>query len=304
MKNLIRGTLSIAVATSFVACGGGGGGSVAVSGGSSQTIYYPYQTVYGDACKTQEATPGCTFLKSNGQRIKVTADPNYNKYGQGSDNLWYVKFDSSGHASVYNDLAQFQYTAKASDFAGYIGGNTIGVGTTGFYWENISNGTYWLGKNGVLYSANTGDSNYGQAINDKTSSKASDTNFAALNSDTNKKLVKTASEKLMKDYGFKQDKAVAVASALNSWAVAAAERGTTSEKDMDKTFKAVFGVQFSDALAAAKDLAMGDNTAMQDLTNRSASELGLKPHQAQKFMKGMYKKALADWGYDETSINW
>ncbi|MNT68800.1 hypothetical protein D3C72_2070600 [compost metagenome] len=125
-----------------------------------------------------------------------------------------------------------------------------------------------------------------------------------MNSDSNKKLVARASEKLMKEYGFQKDKAVAVASALNSWAVAAAERGKTTEKDMDKTFKAVFGVQFGDALAAVKDLQMGDNGSMRDLTNRSASALGLKPNQAQKFMKGMYKKALANWGYDESSFNW
>ncbi|MGZ3768952.1 MAG: hypothetical protein ACXVCP_05630 [Bdellovibrio sp.] len=303
MKKVMRLVLSAAVATSFVACGGGGG-SAPVAGSSSQTIYYPYQTVYGDICQTQKATPGCTFLRTNGQRITVTRDDNYNKYGHGSNDLWYVKFDSSGKGAVYNDLAQFQYYANASSFAGYLGGTTIGVGTTGLYWENISNGTYWLGANGVLYNANSGETNYGKAINDKTSSSASDTNFAALNSDANKKLVKMASEKLMKEYGFKQEKAVAVASALNSWAVAAADRGTTSAKDMDKTFKAVFGVQFSDALAAAKQLAYGDSSAMQDITNRSASELGLKPHQAQQFMKGMYKKALASWGYDESSFNW
>ncbi|MEK2645914.1 hypothetical protein [Bdellovibrio sp. BCCA] len=304
MKNVLRTMVAAVVATSFAACGGGGGGGGGTPGGGGTTLYYPYETVYGDACKTQEATPGCTFFASNGKRITVTEDPHYNDYGHGSDDLWYVKFDASGKAAVYDDLGRFQYYANVSEFAGYVGGTTIGVGTTGFYWEDISNGTYWLGKNGVLYNANTGESNYGQAINEKNASSASDTNFAALNSDTNKKLVKMASEKLMKEYGFKQDKAVAVASALNSWAVAAAERGTTSEKDMDKTFKAVFGVQFSDALAAAKDLAMGDSSSMQDLTNRSASELGLKPHQAQKFMKGMYKKALANWGYDENSFNW
>ena len=299
MKNMMRGLFATVVVTGFAACGGGGGG-----GGGGSTLYYPYETVYGDICTTRQATPGCTFFSSNGNRITVTEDPDYSRYGRGSDDMWYVEFDSYGTASVYNSYGQFQYTAGASEFAGFIGGRTIGVGTTGFYWEDVTNGTYWLGKNGVLYSANSGESNYGQAINDKTSSSASDTNFAALNSDANKELVKLASEKLMKEYGFKQDKAVAVASALNSWAVAAAERGTTSEKDMDKTFKSVFGVQFSDALAAAKDLAQGDSVAMQDLTNRSASELGLKPHQAQKFMKGMYKKALANWGYDDTSFNW
>ncbi len=302
MKNVLRIVLGAVVVTGFVACGGGGSGLSGGTGGG--VLYYPYETVYGDVCTTREATPGCTFLRADGTRITVSEDPHYNDYGYGSDDLWYVKFDYSGRGAVYDDLGRFKYYADVSEFAGYVGGTSIGVGTTGFFWENVSGGTYWLGKNGVLYSANRGNSNYGQAVNDKTSSEASDTNFAALNSDSNKELVKLASEKLMKEYGFQQDKAVAVASALNSWAVAAAERGTTSEKDMDKRFKAVFGVQFSDALAAVKDMALGDKAAMQDLTNRSASELGLKPHQAQKFMKGMYKKALASWGYDESNFNW
>lgn len=299
MKNLVRGLLATLVLMGFAACGGGGSLS---SGGD--VLYYPYQTVYGDVCHTQEATPGCTFSASTGRRITVTADPDYSKYGYGSDDLWYVKFNGSGLAAVYDDLGHFQYYADVSKFAGYIGGTTIGVGTTGLYWENVANGTYWLGKNGVLYSANNRSGNYGQAINEQGSDSASDANFAALNSESNKKLVKMAADRLVKDYGFQQEKATAVASALNSWAVAAAERGTTSEKDMDKTFKAVFGVQFSDALSAVKDLSAGDSSGMQDMTSRSAAALGLKPYQAQKFMKGMYKKALANWGYDDSSFNW
>lgn len=299
MKNVLR-TVALAVVTStFAACGGGGGG-----GGSTNTIYYPYETVYGDICQSTQPTPGCTFSRQTGQRITVSSDPDYNRDGYGSDDLWFVKFDSSGQAAVYDDLGHFQYYADAHEFAGYIGGTTIGVGTTGLYWENIANGTYWLGKNGVLYSANSGESKYGQAINDKTASAASDSNFAALKSDTNKQLVKMATQKLVKEYGFAQDKATAVASALNSWAVASAERGFTTPKDMDKTFKSVFGVQFSETLAAVKDLQLGDKSGMQDLTNRSAAALGLKPHQAQKFMKGMYKQALAEWGYDAESFNW
>lgn len=302
MKAVLRSIALAAVATTFAACGGGGGGGG--GGGSSNTIYYPYETVYGDICKNTQPTPGCTFSRQTGQRITVSADPDYNKGGYGSDDMWFVKFDSSGQAAVYDDLGHFQYYANTSEFAGFIGGTTIGVGTTGLYWENVANGTYWLGKNGVLYSANVGESKYGQAINDKTASAASDSNFAALKSDTNKQLVKLATQKLVKDYGFAQDKATAVASALNSWAVASAERGFTTPKDMDKTFKSVFGVQFSETLAAVKDLQLGDSAGMQELTNRSAAALGLKPHQAQKFMKGMYKQALAEWGYDADSFNW
>jgi hypothetical protein len=32
--------------------------------------------------------------------------------------------------------------------------------------------------------------------------------------------------------------------------------------------------------------------------------LGLKPEQAQDFIKGMYKNALAKWGYDVNEIKW
>ena len=298
MKKNLMVAGAIAVSMGLMACGGGGGGS------SSSVLYYPYETVYGDICTTNQATPGCTFDSKTGLRIKVNSDPNYDKYNHGSNDLWYVQFDSSGRAQVFDRLGIFQYTANVSSFAGYIGGTTIGVGTTGLFWEDIRSGTYWLGKNGVLYSANQLENNYGKAINDKDSGNATDTNFSAINSDGNKKLVKKASEKLMKDYGFKQEKAVAVASALNAWAVAGVERGMTTTRDIDKTFKTVFGVQYGDALTAVKSLTLGDKSGMQDLTNRSASALGLKPNQAQKFMKGMYKKALAQWGYDTDSINW
>lgn len=305
MKNRITTILRATVIMTLAACGGGGGGGSVGGGGSSTILYYPYETVYGDVCKTYEATPGCTFSTDTGLRIKVTEDPDYNSKNKGSDDLWYVKFNASGtEAAVYDEYGHFQYYARASEFAGYIGGNTIGVGTSGLYWENITAGTYWLGKNGVLYSANKNEGNYGQAINDKTSSSASDTNFAALKSEANKKIVEIAANKLMNDYGFQKDKATAVASALNSWAVAGAERGQTSAADMDKTFKSVFGVQFSDALAAVKELQSGSTSGMTDLTNRSASALGLKPAQAQKFIKGMYKKALANWGYDVNSVQW
>ncbi|MCX7979268.1 MAG: hypothetical protein N2578_09720, partial [Bdellovibrionaceae bacterium] len=220
------------------------------------------------------------------------------------DDMWYVHFDSRGVGAVYDDLGRFRYYANVSEFAGWVGGTMIGVGTTGLFWENVAGGTYWLGKNGVLYSANSWRGNYGQAINEQDAASATDTNLAALASESNKKLVELASQKLMREYGFEKSKATAVASALNSWAVAAAERGYTTTRDMDRTFKAVFGASFSEALAAVKDLQNGDLEGMRELTNRSAAALGLKPHQAQKFMKGMYKKALAQWGYDIDSISW
>lgn len=298
----------IAIPALLAACGGGGGGGSTYNPGPGPgpgtPVYGPYETVFGAACSATEPTPGCTFNRSNGTRVNVTQDPHYDRYGYDADDLWFVTFDSNGNARVYNDLGVFQYSASISSFAGWVGGTQIGVGTTGLFWENVAGGTYWLGRNGVLYSANTGRGNFGEAINNKDADSASDSSFAALNSDANKALVKAGAAKLVKEYGLSQEKATAVASALNSWAVAGAERGFTTSKDMDKTFRAVFGVDFNSALAAVKDLAIGDAASMRDLTDRSAAALGLKPAQAQKFMKGMYKKSLAQWGFDVDSLNW
>ncbi len=304
------------------ACGGGGGGSSGGGGSpggggvvnpppppvdSSDLVRYPYETVFGAACRSSsEPTPGCTFVRSTGLRVTVSKDPNYDKFGYGSDDLWYVKFNSSGVASIYNDLGVFQRTANISEFAGYIPGqvNTIGVGTSGAYWENVSNKTYWFGKNGVLFSAQQGASNFGQAINNKGAGQATNNNSFALKSQANVSLIKAGAQNLISKYGFAPSKAVAVASALNSWAVMGAERGKISETDMDKTFKTVFGVQFNEALAAFKALQSGDTAAARDLNQRSAAALGLKPDQSEAFIKGMYKSALAKWGYDVDQIKW
>jgi hypothetical protein len=125
----------------------------------------PFMTVYGVLCASPTPTPGCTFNVGSGTRASVSQDPAYNSSGNGSDDMWYVQFDSSGRASVYNDLNVFQYFANPSEFAGYISGTTIGVGANVADWENIASRQYWFGSNGVLYSANTGSSNYGRAIN-------------------------------------------------------------------------------------------------------------------------------------------
>lgn len=297
-KFWIKSMLAVSATALLSACGGGGGG------GSPQIISYPYETVYGDVCATFQPTPGCTFSSITGGRIDLSHDPDYNQTGWGSDDMWWVYFDSTGVAAVYDQFSNFQYYADVSEFAGWVAGTTIGVGTTGLFWENIAGGTYWLGRNGVLYSANLFNSNYGQAVNEQGAGSASQTSFAALNSEANKKLIQRGAEGLVKNYGFSKDKASAVASALNSWALAAVERGSTTPKDIDRTFKSVFGVNYQDALAAVKDLKAGNTEGMAELTNRSAAALGLKPEQAQKFIKGMYKKALANWGYDSNSIKW
>ena len=117
--------------TLLSACGGGGGGGTTTAPSAADIVKYPYETVYGDVCSTSQPTPGCTFSRQTGQRITVSADPDYNSQRFGTDDLYYVKFNGSGGAAVYNDLGQFQYNASVNQFAGYISGRTIGVGTTG-----------------------------------------------------------------------------------------------------------------------------------------------------------------------------
>lgn len=288
-------------------CGGGGGGPSNYNGDPTDILKYPYETVYGDVCKVTQPTPGCTFSRATGQRVTVSADTSYDSQGNGSNDMWYVKFDSSGNANVYDDLGNFQYTTTASQFAGYIGGTTIGVGTSGTYWENVANGTYWFGNAGVLYSANTGSYNYGQAINTKDAQNATDTNSKALVSEVNQQLIKAGADKLVKQYNLTSDKAIAVASALNSWAVMGAERGKVTSQDMDQTFQTVFGVKFNEALTAVNAYRTGSADAAnqaRDLTNRSAAQLGLKPDEAKAFIKSMYQGAMDENGVNSSDINW
>jgi hypothetical protein len=166
---------------------------------------------------------------------------------------------------------------------------------------------YWRGRNDGYNSGY--DDGYDDGYSDgyyssSDADDATDTNFSAMTSDANKKIVKNAADRLTKEYGLASDKAVAVASALRVWAVAGVERGYTTPQDVSQTFQKVFGVDLKDAMAAVKSFSVGDTGGMKDITNRSASALGLKPHQAKKFIKGMYSKALTDIGYDAESIDW
>lgn len=132
---------------------------------TSMKVNFPFVTVDGTVCQNTQPTPGCTFVGATNLRVVVADDPDYNSNGSGTDDMWLVRFNLFGKAAVYDASGQFQYFQEATDFAGYISGTTLGVGTNGIYWENIANGTYWLGRNGVLYSARPGSINFGQAIN-------------------------------------------------------------------------------------------------------------------------------------------
>ncbi len=306
---IFKGAVLTLGSSLLVACGGGGGGGggggVVVTPDPIVIVNGPYETVYGAACAGQELKPGCTFVRATGNRATVSLDPNYDRYGYGSDDLWFVKFDSAGNAQVFDDLGNYQYNARISEFAGYIGGTTIGVGTTGLFWENVSGKTYWFGKNGVLFNANPSSPNFGEAINNKDAKNASDVNSLAIKSESNQALIRAGAAKLQKEYGLSPAKALGVASALNAWAVHGAERGKITTRDMDVTIKAVFGVKFNEALAAFQLFQQeGDATLARELTNRSANALGLKPDQAKEFIKGMYKGTLSQMGIDAADLNW
>jgi hypothetical protein len=319
LKKLALGaglTLALSILS---ACGGGGGGGTSGGGGggngggdSGDVLRYPYETVFGDACRSSsEPTPGCTFVRSTGLRVTVSADPMYNSQGYGSDDMWYVKFDVYGNAKVYDDLGNVQKDAygndkvyHASDFAGYQGGNTIGVGQTGAFWENVTGKDYWFGKNGVLYSANTNASNYGQAINNKGAGSANNTNSKSMKSSTNVALIKAGAVKLqslgIKDAG----KATAIASALNSMAVMSVERGAITQADYNRAFSTAFGgVKYEEAIAAYKDFAVGNKATARSLATRSANNLGLSPQDGEKYMKALYRSQLSKFGYNVDDIS-
>ncbi len=295
-KSFLQLALSAAAITTVVACGGGGGSS-------SPALYYPYETVYGRSCSTQTPRPGCTFNK-DGTRVGVTQDLSYNRYGGGSNDMFYVIFDRNGNGEVYDYNDHFVGFKSASSFPGSINGTTVGVGITGLFWENVSNRTYWIGRDNVLYNANQWDANYGKAINNDSEEAVVGNNMAFLATDTNRKLVAEGAQRLTADYSIQREKALAIASSLQSWNYSAMNRGFTTESEMDETFRNVFGVEFNSALSAVKNLQIGQKGEIQQVTNRSASYLGLNPSQAQEFMKGMYKEALASNGYDVSQITW
>lgn len=313
LKKLALGAGLTMALSILSACGGGGGGQpdsynppVVDSG---DILRFPYETVYGDACRsTSEVTPGCTFSRATGLRVTVSADPTYNSQGYGSDDLWYVTFDSSGRGVVKDDLGNFKKYADASEFAGYIAGTygsgtKIGVGVTGAFWENVSGNTYWFGKNGVLYSANTGASNYGQAINNKKAKQVSDANAKKIKSASNQALIKMGALKLQ-ELGLSPSKATAVASAMNSQAVMSSQRGTITEADFNRTFKTLSGgVEYSSAVAAVNSFVQGNKAPAREMVARSAAGLDLTAEEGEVYMKGLIGTQMKKVGIDVESIN-
>ncbi|MCB0309279.1 MAG: hypothetical protein KDD48_07890 [Bdellovibrionales bacterium] len=284
----------MSVATIFNACGGGGGGSH----GGGTVLYYPYENVYGDVCSTYSPTPGCTFDRSTGLRV-ITTD----SIDGSLVNMWTVKFDLYGTATVKDQYGNFIGYYDVSDFDGYQGGTVIGVGTTGVFWEDVAGGSYYWDSNGVLFSDNYYESNYLEAINNVNAGDAVDVDYVAMNDEANQGLVAKAAQKLQAKYGFQKEKANAVAAQLNRWGLGAVERGYSTAADIKATFQSTFGVDLDSAVAAAVALKAGDKSKMIALTNRSANALGISPRDAEAFLKDSYSDGLASFGYSQEEIS-
>lgn len=295
-RSIKRLLLASAAALTVASCGGGGGGG----GGGSSILYYPYENVYGDVCATWTPTPGCTFDAVTGLRIDV------NESVDSVSNMWTVRFDSTGtFADVWDEWGIYQGVYLTSEFAGWQGGNKIGVGTTGLFWENVSGGRYLWDSNGVLYNDNLFESNYLKAINNKSAGEAVDTDIVAMANESEARLVEAAANNLVKKYSFTKEKAHAVASGLHRWGSDVIKnRGWSTAEDLKSGLEATFGVDYGQAVAAVKDLMEGKPEGMQILTERSAAALGLKPSDAKQFIIDSYEGALADFGYSAADLNW
>jgi Ca2+-binding RTX toxin-like protein len=111
--------------------------------------------------------PGFTFLFPGGERADVTYDPHYGRFGGGTDDMQVVEFDSNGVAVVYRLDGGIDRIQDMTEFAGYVSDYYIGFGpgTPSEYLEDIRNGKYWLGEEGVLYEAWSFQPDYLFAIN-------------------------------------------------------------------------------------------------------------------------------------------
>lgn len=187
-------------------------------------------------------------------------------------------------------------TINAADMRGYDGYSSV-------------NGTYLSGYMYYNYGANRlfledSGGGVGRALNSVSANKGSDSNWAASASDTRKEKIDMFAEGLQKKYSLPKDKATVVASALESYHETQVERGFSTAQDVEISFKKVFGVDYNSALAAAQAFQNGQPAQIRDLTNRSAAYLGIKPDQAQKFIKEMYRGTMKENGYDPDTVSW
>lgn len=186
-------------------------------------------------------------------------------------------------------------TINAEDMRGYSNGYVYGNRLSGFMYYNYSGNRLYLEDSG---------GGVGRSINSAAARSGSDSNWSARASELRKEKIEMFADGITRKYAIPKDKAVVVASALQAYHETQVERGFSTAQDVEVSFKKVFGVEYGSALAAAKSFQGGQPQQIRDLTNRSAAYLGIKPDQAQKFIKDMYRGTLKQNGYDPDTLNW
>jgi len=183
----------------------------------------------------------------------------------------------------------------AEDMRGWNGYSVYGTPLRGFMYYNYSGNR--------LYEEDSGGG-VGRAINNAAAARGSDSNWAAQAAESRKEKIAMFAEGLQHKYALPKEKAGVVASALQAYHETQVERGFSTAKDVEDSFQKVFGVEYNTALTAAKAFQDGKPQQIRDLTNRSAAYLGIKPDQAQKFIKSMYRETLKQNGYDPDTLSW
>jgi hypothetical protein len=203
---------------------------------------------------------------------------------------------SGGRGKLYDMDGNYKGTIDEQDMRdvdswGYVNGHSL---TGWMYYDKIGNHLYMEDSNGGV----------GRAINSKTAGRASDSNWAAQASEARQEKIDMVARGLNNTYAMPMAKAQVVASALQLYHETNVERGVSTAKDVESTFKTVFGVEYNSAVAAAKSYQNGNSEQIQALTNRSADYLGIKPAQAERFVKDMYRNTMKQNGYDVDQMSW
>ena len=285
-RNLILGVVSFIVLLQLTACGGGGSRQKPV-------LFYPYETVFGEVCNETTPVPGCTFRTLDGRRVTVSEDRDFNRSGNGSNDLQFVIFreawngrtfetvgdvftlDSRGRTSR-NPIA----TLPAASFQGHQFSSTIGVGVTGLFWRDVLNGNqFWFGpSSGVLYDANDFSSTFGQAINNSGSERTNN-RWANLEYKAEQSFLQKAAYKLQQKLPFMSERqALNMATQLDQIAVAhVSPARVLTLSEQDNLLKDFVGVDARTATRVALDVATtGDVNKAAPLFNEAHRTFGFE----------------------------
>lgn len=308
-QKLFLGLVAIAASLQLAACGGGGG--------SKPVLYYPYETVFGDACTGElEPVPGCTFRRIDGTRVTVSEDGDFNRSGRGSDDLQVVEFqDEFGRTYGYiydidsRGRKVFVDRVNVTQFQGHQIGSEVGVGLTGLFWVDVSNpgnNQFWFGSSGVLYDANRFSPTLGQAINN-SGSQLTDTNSMAARHEMRSTAIDQAATSLQAKLDFlDRGTAMSTARALDQIATAhVTSRGALSLRQQDQQFTKFFGVDSSAARYAVLQAYVTKDTAVAEPAfNQAHRHFGFsKRVQTARYLRALFSSADAELSASEIDLD-